>query len=169
MAFRHVLCALATTWVAFAAEAKTPPVKGPKPAPKAKAAVSATPSAPRGGGDSGFHLDRLPQGKNVTIPRPATTYVPLARTVSFTATDTPQSLSLKPINLKAGGFVGPLRVSIMDRESGKLQYVDLKPGMPFLYNFKELGSITVVPQSSGTVVEGLSLQVESDKPLEIAH
>lgn len=152
MAFRHVVYALATVWAATSqAQAKQAPVKA------------------QGSKEAGFHLDRLPQGKNVTINRPATTFVPLSSSVSLTATDMPQSVSLKPINLKAGGTVAPLRVSIMDKDSGKLQYVELKPGTPFLYNFKELGSITVVPTPLGGTAEGLSLQIESDKPLEIAH
>ncbi len=162
MALRHVL-ALAMVCSSLVAEAKTPPVKTLTPAVVKQGKASALSK------DTGFHLDRLPPGKNVTIPRPATTFVPLSSPVNLTATDTPQSLSLKPINLKSGGNVANLRVSIMDRESGRLQYVDLKPGMPFLYSFKELGTITVIPQASGIAIEGLSLQVESDKPLEIAH
>lgn len=160
MALRYALSALAAMSFAASATAKTPPVK--------RNSQQASSAAARGG-DNGFHLDRLPQGKNVTIPRPATTFVPLSSSINLTATDTPQTVSLKPINLKTGGLVSGLRVSIMDRESGKLQYIELQPGLPFLYNFKDLGSITVIPQASGVASQGLSLQVESDKPLEIAH
>ncbi len=166
MALRHVL-ALAMVCTSLSAEAKaTPPIGSPKPAKTKAQPKAAAPSASK---DGGFHLDRLPQGKNVTIPRPATTFIPLSSTVNLTATDTPQSLSLKPINVKSGGTVSGLRVSIMNRETGKLQYVELKPGMPFVYSFEELGSVTVIPQADGAATEGLSLQVESDKPLEIAH
>lgn len=171
MAFRHVL-ALAMICASVTAHAKsTPPVGSPKPAKAKVESKKAQPKQPSyaGSKEAGFHLDRLPQGKNVTIPRPATTFIPLSSTVNLTATDTPQSLSLKPINVKTGGNVSGLRVSIMNRESGKLQYVELKPGMPFVYSFEELGSVTVIPQANGVAIEGLSLQVESDKPLEIAH
>ncbi len=125
-------------------------------------------TSPKDSKVTGFDLGRLPPGKNVTIPRPATTYVALTARVVLTATDMPQTVSLKPVNLKAGS-VSKLRVSIYDKDSDRVQYVDLSPGTPFLYNFKELSSITVIPQASGAVSEGMTLQVESDKPLEIAH
>jgi hypothetical protein len=47
--------------------------------------------------------------------------------------------------------------------------VDVTPGTPFLYSFKELSSITVVPLSVKNDGGKLVLQVESDKPLTIAH
>jgi hypothetical protein len=115
-----------------------------------------------------FHLDRLPAGKDVTIPRPATTHVPLAIRVTLTATDMPQSISLKPVNL-GGGPVLPVRVSIYDPHQDRVKYVDVTPGTPFLYSFKELSSITVVPLSVKSDSGKLVLQVESDKPLTIAH
>lgn len=150
MAFRPQLCALAVICMVAAA--------GP----------SVAKTSPKDAKVSGFDLGRLPPGKNVTIPRPATTYVPLTARVVLTATDMPQTVSLKPVNLKAGN-VSMLRVSIYDKDSERVQYVDLRPGTPFLYNFKELSSITVIPQAQGQVSDGMSLQVESDKPLEIAH
>ena len=68
MTFRHIIFALATIGASTSmAQAKQVPVKAAK--------------------ETGFHLDRLPQGKNVTIPRPATTFVPLSSSVNLTATD----------------------------------------------------------------------------------
>jgi hypothetical protein len=115
---------------------------------------------------AGFELTRLPPGKNVTLPRPATTFVPASERVTLTATDIPQSLSFRPVNLKTGR-VTSLRLSIYDAGSDRVQYVDLRPGTPFLYNFKELSTITVIAGQSA--MEGVELQVESDKPLEIAR
>ena len=116
---------------------------------------------------TGFYLERLPKGKNVTIPKPATTFVPLSSRVMLTATDMPQSVSFRPVNVGSGP-TRPIRLSIYDRSSERVQYIDVKPGTPFLYTFRELGTITVVPESTGA--DGsLSLQVESNKPLEIAH
>lgn len=117
---------------------------------------------------STFHLDRLPKGKAVTIPRPATTLVPLTERVTLTATDMPQSLSFKAVNT-AQGAVHALRLAIYDANSDRVQYVDVQPGTPFLYTFKELAAITVVPQPKAGLPATLSLQVESNKPLEIAH
>jgi hypothetical protein len=115
----------------------------------------------------GFYLERLPKGANVTIPRPATTIVPLTARVQLTATDMPQSLSFKPVDVN-GGTPRPIRLSIYDRRSERVQYVELKPGTPFLYTYRELGSITVIPQAAGGS-NAMALQVESNKPLEIAH
>ena len=119
----------------------------------------------------GFHLDRLPKGKNVTIPRPATTYVPLTSTVVLTATDMPQSVSFKPVNLK-NGPTSALKLKIFDRGSSRVQYVDVSPTTPFLYAFKTLGPITVIVEDGprqGHPIDGAVLQVESNKPLDIAH
>lgn len=119
--------------------------------------------------DGAFHIDRLPKGKSVTIPRPATTLVPLTSRVVLTATDMPQTISFKSINTKKGP-VSALRLSIYDAGASRVQYVDVSPTTPFLYAFKELASITVIVEGNkGGVIDGSTLQVESNKPLDIAH
>jgi hypothetical protein len=115
----------------------------------------------------GFYLDRLPVGKNVTIPKPATTFVPLTSRVQLTATDMPQSLSFTPVDVN-GGTPRSIKLSIYDQSAARVKYVVLKPGTPFLYTYRELSSITVIPQAQGAG-GALALQVESNKPLEIAH
>ena len=117
---------------------------------------------------SSFHLDRLPVGKAVTIPKPATTLVPLTERVTLTATDMPQSVSFRAVNT-AQGPAAPVRLAIYDSTSDRVQYVDVQPGTPFVYTYKELMSITVVPQTSASTPRHLTLQVESNKPLEIAR
>lgn len=120
------------------------------------------------GAGGAFLLDRLPAGKNVTIPRPATTLVPLSSRVMLTATDLPQSVSLKTVS-PGGGALTRLRVGIHDAD--RVKYIDLTPGTPFLYNMKDFETITIVPDVNGREQETrhLALQVESDKPLQIAH
>ncbi len=122
--------------------------------------------APRGVG--GFSLDRLPPGKNVTMPRPATTYVRLASRVVLTGTDMPQTLKFMPINL-GNGTVRSLRLAIFDKNSERVQYVRVSPDTPFLYPIKDLSPITVIADAIAGSTEGLQLQVESDKPLDVAH
>ena len=117
---------------------------------------------------SGLSLDRLPAGKNVTMPRPATTFVPLAARVVLTGTDLPQTLSFRPINL-SNGSLRPIRLAIFDQNSERDQYVHVSPNTPFLYPVKDLAPITVIPEASGDSAVGLHLQIESDKPLDIAH
>lgn len=119
----------------------------------------------------GFHIDRLPKGKSVTIPRPATTYIPLMSRVVLTATDMPQTVSFKPINLKKGP-VNPLKLSIYDQGSTRVQYVNVSPSTPFLYAFKTLSAITIIVEEQPNQArssDGAVLQVESNKPLDIAH
>ncbi|MBM4252730.1 MAG: hypothetical protein FJ146_12215 [Deltaproteobacteria bacterium] len=120
------------------------------------------------GGVSGFSLDRLPPGKNVTRPRPATTYVRLSSRVVLTGTDMPQTLRFMPINL-ASGSVRSLRLAIFDKNSERVQYVRVSPDTPFLYPIKDLSPITVIAEAIAGGSEGLQLQVESDKPLDVAH
>ena len=143
-----------------------------KAAPKKPVRENATASN-AAGMNGAFYLDRLPNGKSVTIPRPATTIVPLTSSVMLTATDIPQSLSIRAVTTSGSAFVAsqPIRISIFDRNSDRVRYVDLKPGMPYVYSMKDLETITVVPQvgASGAEARNLALRVESDKPLEIAH
>lgn len=117
---------------------------------------------------SGFSLERLPKGKNVTMPRPATTYVPLTARVVLTGTDMPQTLRFMPVNLSQG-TIRSLRLAIFDQNSERVQYVRVSPDTPFLYPIKDLAPITVIAEAIAGVTEGLQLQVESDKPLDVAH
>jgi hypothetical protein len=117
---------------------------------------------------SGFSLERLPKGKNVTMPRPATTYVPLTSRVVLTGTDMPQTLRFMPVNLNQG-MIRSLRLAIFDQNSERVQYVRVSPDTPFLYPIKDLAPITVIAEAIAGVTEGLQLQVESDKPLDVAH
>ncbi|MCX6107071.1 MAG: hypothetical protein NTY08_14695 [Proteobacteria bacterium] len=119
-------------------------------------------------GPSGFSLERLPKGKNVTMPRPATTYVPLTARVVLTGTDMPQTLRFMPVNLSQG-MLRSLRLAIFDQNSERVQYVRVSPDTPFLYPIKDLEPITVIAEAIAGVTDGLQLQVESDKPLDVAH
>jgi len=121
-----------------------------------------------GAAAGGFSLDRLPPGKNVTMPRPATTYVRLSSRVVLTGTDMPQTLRFMPVNL-ASGSVRSLRLAIFDKNSDRVQYVRVSPDTPFLYPIKDLSPITVIADAIAGSAEGLQLQVESDKPLDVAH
>ena len=40
----------------------------------------------------------------------------------------------------------PLRVAIIDKQRDRVQYLDIRPNTPALYTFREIGSITVVPE-----------------------
>ena len=117
---------------------------------------------------SGFDLNRLPRGKDITMPQPATTFVPIAGRVVLTATDMPQTLSFVPVNL-AHGPAKRLKLAIFDANSERVQYVEVSPGTPFLYPLKDLASVTVIPSTPGQPDAGLVLRVESDKPLQVAH
>ena len=119
-------------------------------------------------GPGGFDLARLPPGKSVTIPRPATTFVSLGDKVTLTATDMPQALSFRAINRRQGQL-GELELVIDDLESGGSQQVRVTPGTPFLYNFRAIGAIAVRGEALRDSASGLELQVESNKPLDIGH
>jgi len=117
-----------------------------------------------------FDLETLPQGKSVTIPRPATTWVPLTMRARLTATDMPQSLSLRLILPGTGKTIeNQVKLAIYDPNSERAVYATVQPGVAFVYNFRDLRPIMVVSEDSGGVLRQAKLQVESNKPLEISH
>lgn len=120
------------------------------------------------GGETGFLLEKLPIGSEVTLPQPATTYVPLTARVTVAATDFPQTLRIMPVNI-SGGLVTDVRVAIFDAHSEQVRYVDIKPGLPFLYAFKKLSSISLlVDAAQAARLPGtLRMRIESDKPLSL--
>jgi len=127
-------------------------------------------------GQDAFNVEDLPTGKEVTIPRPATTLVPLNARITLAATDFPQTVQFKPINTN-NSPIQSINLAIYDRKQERVQYIELKPNLPFLYSFKSLSSILIIPEisekltkkngSSAHAFRGLKLQVESDKPLSI--
>jgi len=117
----------------------------------------------------GFYLERLPRGKNVTLPLPATVFVSLKNRVTLAPTDKSQSISLSPINVSKGRSK-PIRVAIFDANADRVKYADIKPGLPFLYNFKGLDKISLVPDKLGKRIDrNMRLRIESNKPLEISR
>jgi len=126
----------------------------------------------KGVGNS-FALETLPPGADVTLPGPATTLVSLSSRVTLSSTDTPQTLSFTSINQSGGGAALPLRLAIYDRNQERVKYVELNPGTPFLYSFKTLTTISVIPEmgrgGASAKAADIKLQVESDKPLTIAR
>lgn len=118
-----------------------------------------------------FAVDRLPAGSDVTIPARAVAIISMSRTVLLSATDSPQTLSMVPVN-RGGGTPQALDVAIVEHKRKKVsRTVTVSVGTPFLYSFRRLGSLSVMPQiaqgkkapSQGEV----KLRVESDKPLKI--
>ena len=126
----------------------------------------------RKGLGSSFTLETLPIGADVTLPGPATTIISISSRVTLSATDSPQTLSFTSVN-HGQGVPTPLRLAIFDRNQARVKYVELRPGTPFLYSFKSLSTISVVPEiGKGAAVQKgaiVKLQVESDKPLTIAR
>jgi hypothetical protein len=123
------------------------------------------------GRPTAFDLERLPAGKSVTIPRPATTWVPLWMRARLTGTDMPQSLSLKLIAPGTGvPLKSPVKLAIYDPNSERVVYANVQPGVAFVYNFRDLRPIMVVSENTASpALRQVKLQVESNKPLEISH
>lgn len=123
------------------------------------------------GASDEFAADRLPAGSDVTIPARAVAIISLSRQVKLSATDSPQTLSMVPVN-RGGGSPQDLDVAIVEHKRKKIsRTVKVSVGTPFLYSFRRLGSLSVMPQISlgkKTPREGqVKLRVESDKPLKI--
>lgn len=114
-----------------------------------------------------FDLERLPIGKNVTFPRPATTIVPALARVQFTGTDMPQSLSLKAVGAQGGNLGnGSLRISIYDPNAERVIHTEIHGDTVYLYHLRDLRPILVLTEGGD---HRLKLQVESNKPLDIGR
>jgi len=118
-----------------------------------------------------FSLEQLPVGAEVTLPRGSQTQVPLKTSVSLTATDMPQSVRLKPVSTLAGGSK-VITIALFDRFQERVKYIDLKADTPFIYSFKDIGSVNI-SVTTGTAKtaqkDDLKLEVTSDKPLSVRH
>ncbi len=118
-----------------------------------------------------FEISRLPKGKDITLLTPATTWVPMMTRVMLTATDSPQTVRFKTI-AKRGQKYRDVKLAIFDANQDQVRYVDLKRNVPFLYNFKGLSSIFIIPQLKDRTSKGSAavvLEVESNKPLSLAR
>jgi hypothetical protein len=116
-----------------------------------------------------FDINELPLGKNVTLLKPATTIVPIATRTTLGATDLPQILKFEAIG-DGGNQVAAIRMAIYDSSQARVRYIDIKRGVPFLYTFRDLDSILVIPQTpGGSSSSSIKLQIESDKPLSIGR
>jgi len=117
-----------------------------------------------------FDINSLPKGKSVTLPHTTVTYVPVTDSVKLASTDMPQMVKISAVGRKRGSKQD-IKVAIFDSHSDKVKYISLKPGASYLYNFKDLGSISVVPKLSSTLSKSAhyKLKVESNKPLEVSR
>lgn len=115
-------------------------------------------------GAGAFNIKRLPLGKNVTLPRPALSIIPMDESTTLSSTDVPQTIIFslaRPTNAN-------LKIAIHDPQSEHVQYLSISKKHRALYTFKGLSTIRIVPHSSRTT-KGNQLMVESDKPLSIGR
>lgn len=119
----------------------------------------------------GFNLNKLPKGSEVTLPYPATTFIPLNERVTLSATDSPQSVKMTSISLGKGTKAMSLKLAIFDRNSERVKYLTIKPGVPYVYSFKGISSIMIIPElyKANITRKKQILQIESDKSLTIAR
>jgi len=120
----------------------------------------------------GFDITELDKGKAVTLPHPATTYVPVPHTVILSPTDHGQTLKLLATSVDAKSVALPFQIVIHDPHADGARNVILTPGQPVVYAFKALGPIRLVLNElrtapSSTSDQGARLQVESNRPLEV--
>lgn len=116
-----------------------------------------------------FQVVSMPKGREVTLSSSVLTQIPLATRVTLTATDSPQSLKLSSLH-QGGGIPCSVQVAIFDRLSDRVRYVMIPPNGSLVYKFKGLSSIVVAPKGIGNGdVSKTLLQINSDKPLSVAH
>lgn len=118
-----------------------------------------------------FQLTSLPRGKSVTLPRPATTLIPLTEAATLSSTDKSQTLKFSSISV-SGGKADPIKISIYDKHSEKPRHLVVKAGSPMVYTFKGLSSIRIQTATIGAGLKtskSTKLRVESNRPLGIAR
>lgn len=115
-----------------------------------------------------FNLSSMPKGSEITLPYPATTSVTLNDRITVSATDNPQSIKIVSRLLNNKKPAKNIDIAIYDRNSERVKYITIKPNVPYIYSFKGLSSIVIVPKTP-VDQSGHVLQIESDKSLKIAR
>lgn len=114
-----------------------------------------------------FDLTELPPGVMVTLPHPAHSSAPVGIELRVQASDRAQVLKMNTLALRGG--TKKVRLAIYDQESSAVQHLTLEPGSPFLYHFKSMKPIRIVPEMSPQAFKSQKLLLESNKPLGISH
>ena len=130
-------------------------------------AIPVLAQATDGDGDLIFHISELEKGQTVTLPRPATTMVPLHQEIRLASTDLPQNLqiSLPPTFQKSQA----IEIQIFDSFSDDVKTIKVTPGTVALYTFKALSSVRLVPKVTAKKngPTAAQLKIESNKPLSV--
>lgn len=115
-----------------------------------------------------FELSDLPHGKHVTLNKPATTLIPADGSAYLTSTDLPQTLKLTAVSVDSSTKAQKVKIALVDREGKSIKYVELQPGFSYMYTYRFLTTIALVPQK-GYRLSSMRIRVDSDKPLEIGR
>ena len=116
-----------------------------------------------------FHAAVLPNGTDVTVPGNTQTLVELSTRVTLSSTENIQTVRFSPIGIQ-GKIPTVINLAIFDQNQSRVKYIKIAPTTPFLYSFKKMSSIAVVPQkiNSSTASQTI-LAIESDKALKISR
>ena len=115
-----------------------------------------------------FNLSSMPKGAEITLPYPATTSMALNDRITVSATDNPQSIKIVSRLLNSKKSAKNIEIAIYDRNSERVKYITIKPDVPYIYSFKGLSSIVIIPKRPIDRSRHV-LQIESDKSLKIAR
>ncbi len=122
-----------------------------------------------------FHLNEMPTGKEITLPKATTTYAPLSHNIKLSSTDTPQILKITSTRLNQSFPPKNIEITVQDKENKKTQKTVIKPGASFLYTFSALSTIEIKFDKPEEIVgkklaqsdDGTRLLLESDKPMTV--
>ena len=116
-----------------------------------------------------FHAAILPNGSDVTVPGNTQTLVELSTRITLSATEKIQTVRFSPVG-RQGNIPSTIDLAIFDRNQSRVKYIKISPATPFLYSFKEMASIAVIPQKLSSSSDSQTmLAVESDKALKISR
>ncbi|MFW7378819.1 MAG: hypothetical protein ACOH5I_08435 [Oligoflexus sp.] len=117
----------------------------------------------------GFDITELDDNKAVTLPHPATTYIPLPNKVILSATDRGQTIKLAATSKDEKRKAAAFHVTIFDPHAESSRKILVRPGQPVVYAFKALGSIRLEMKAPADAGSHTRLLVESNRPLEIRN
>lgn len=109
-----------------------------------------------------FDIAQLPKGASVTLPSPATTFVPVSEYYRLAPTDKAQVFR---ISAPANGC--SVEVKVFDKKSDDVKILTLQAGQSMIYRFERLNGVRVHATPLHKCKMMTKLIVDSNRPLEL--
>ena len=113
--------------------------------------------------EGAFDITVLPHGKSVTLPRPATTLVPMETVYSLNPTDKHQVFRISAPQTGCA-----ISLQFYDKSGSQVRTHTLRSGESMIYHFTRLHGVRIETSSTSKCVSTAKLVVDSNRPMEVA-